>query len=109
MGPMSTDTAALVAALWVRFQPLAGARVGAVADFVAELASVTAGADALGLDEARERAIRAVHDLVGSLGSYGRPEGSVLAARLETLLEAGSTDLAVLRPLVQGLEEEVAP
>lgn len=60
-------------ALWQRFQPLVAQR----------LATVEAHLD--GRCD-REQARRAAHALAGALGSYGRPEGSRLAAELEAAL-----------------------
>jgi HPt (histidine-containing phosphotransfer) domain-containing protein len=40
----------------------------------------------------REEAQRAAHNLAGSLGSYGRPEGSELARRIDLALSSDPTD-----------------
>lgn len=77
---MTADFSPAVEQLWRRFQPLAQSRV-------AEL-DAYAGVRAEGRDDedARARARAAAHALAGALGSYGRPEGSALAAEVEALL-----------------------
>ncbi|WP_186816451.1 Hpt domain-containing protein [Cellulomonas aerilata] len=99
-----SGTPELIARLWARFQPLAVQRVGAVGEYVR---AGTEGSDAM-----YEAARQAAHDLVGSLGSYGHPEGSVLAARLEELLgdRPGAMSAAArseAQTLVASLEQEV--
>lgn len=103
---VTSDTQDLIARLWGRFQPLAVERVAVIAGFVRGEAD---GANGSAHTDARQ----AAHDLVGSLGSYGRPRGSVLAGRLEELLghqpeamtPAAQEEAA---GLLAALEEEVA-
>ncbi|MGY1814790.1 Hpt domain-containing protein [Blastococcus sp. SYSU D00820] len=69
---MSADA---VARLWARFRPLVTERLSVIQDHLDGDPAVS-----------REAAVRAAHNLAGSLGSYGRPEGSVLARRIEEAL-----------------------
>lgn len=75
-----SDLEAAIAAIWDRSKPIMRDRV----------AHLDAGAAALRdgpLDAAmREEATRAAHQLAGSLGSFGMPEGSDVARALEQLL-----------------------
>ena len=99
-----SETQELIARLWARFQPLALERARLVVAYLQDDAA----------DGTRHAAARqAAHDLVGSLGSYGRPEGSVLARRLEEVLGAEPAALAVAGraealTLAAALESEVA-
>lgn len=94
-----TDVAAITAALWERFRPLVRER----------LAVLRCWAD--GEPVPRADAARAAHNLAGSLGSYGRAEGSALARRVDVALAGDEPDDAVralVRELVVELEQVVA-
>ncbi len=91
----------LVQALWDRFQPLAGERV-AVLESYAALRST--GADDATL---REAATRATHNLHGSLGTYGRPDGSRLAMTYGDALLRGDPDPTRLLELSRRLRAVV--
>ena len=102
---MTGTTEDLIARLWARFAPLAVQRVDTLA------AHVRHGSTGTGVPT-HAQARQAAHDLVGSLGSYGRPRGSELAAALEALLGDGSAPLDPARRaeavrLVDELEREV--
>ncbi len=76
--PTPAHAAATVAALWEQFRPLVDSRVRLIEDHL------------LGGGEADLTEVaRAAHNLAGALGSYGRPEGSELARRIERALLAG--------------------
>ena len=79
--PLRTQTAAGIAALWDQFRPLVQSRVDLIDDHL----SGRGDGDAV-------EVARAAHNLAGALGSYGRPEGSVLARRIEQALLAGDAD-----------------
>jgi HPt (histidine-containing phosphotransfer) domain-containing protein len=66
-----------VARLWERFRPLVSARIGTIEAYLE-------GQDGVGLEDAA----RAAHNLAGALGSYGRPDGSRVARRIEHALRA---------------------
>lgn len=113
--PTPTPTELLIARMWERFRPLAEERVQTIDAYVrtgtaARLASVPTPRSADAVDEcesARARARQAAHDLAGSLGSYGRPNGSELARRVEELLLADDGSAPALRILVEALRSEV--
>ncbi|QZY29578.1 Hpt domain-containing protein [Nocardioides coralli] len=68
---------AIIAALWQRFRHRA----------TDHLAVLESWADGHGADD---EALTAAHKLAGSLGSYGRPEGSQIALELEQHIRAGT-------------------
>ncbi len=102
-----TDVRALVEGLWQRFQPLASRRVAALEAWVAAAdggpGRVSGDLSATSL---RDAAAAAAHDLAGSLGSYGRPEGSRLAEACEASVDSPGPGL---RDLVVRLRAEVGP
>ncbi len=76
------DPSEIIAALWERFRPTVAERLDAIASGAAAIAEgATAG------DTRVREAHRAAHNLAGALGSYGRPDGSVVARRLMALLD----------------------
>lgn len=86
-----------VAELWERFRPLVRERI--------DLLDAFAGGNP---DVAREDAARAAHNLAGSLGSYGRTEGSQVARRIDQAFLSGEGDApADLVPLVAELRSVV--
>ncbi|HWT92891.1 MAG TPA: Hpt domain-containing protein [Solirubrobacteraceae bacterium] len=75
-----SDLEAAIAAIWDRSKPIMRERVEHVDRAAAALRDGP-------LDPAvREEASRAAHQLAGSLGSFGMPEGSDVARALEQLL-----------------------
>ncbi|ABA19864.1 multi-component transcriptional regulator, winged helix family [Trichormus variabilis ATCC 29413] len=62
--------------------------------------------------ELRSQAIREAHTLAGSLGTFGLPEGSKLARKIEQLLKSGKkltpTEIQSLQNWVKLLRQEVA-
>lgn len=86
-----------IAALWVQFRPLVRSRVELIEEHLAG-----GGGDTV-------EVARAAHNLAGALGSYGRPEGSVVARRIEHALLAGDpetlsqarADVVALRAIVE--------
>lgn len=99
---MSEQAERVIARMWDRFRPLAAERV-------AVLRSCADAASAGTLDaDLAEHGVLAAHSLAGSLGSYGRPEGSRLARLAEADLSAGVPDPAALALTVDGLDAEVA-
>ena len=111
MDTLSDTTQALIARLWATFQPLAVERVGIVAAYLTTGAcpprdAATSAPDRTGTSPWAQ-ARQAAHDLAGSLGSYGRPEGSALAARLEAVLD-GHGDVADAPALLAAIEREVS-
>jgi len=103
MSEAADKTAALLAKLWVKIQPLVEERI-AVLDRAAAAAAHSALPDDLRI-EARNSA----HKLAGSLGMYGFDEGTRVARELEQLLDAGSPDAARLSSLVAELRASVVP
>ncbi|HTH48344.1 MAG TPA: Hpt domain-containing protein [Candidatus Limnocylindria bacterium] len=100
MSRTHNPTAALIAALWERNQPLVRERV----DVLQRAAVVAAGG---GLDHAlRVHALEAAHKLAGALGMYGRAEAGAVASRMEQMLEAdGAVDAPELERLAAELRQ----
>ncbi|MDT0164102.1 Hpt domain-containing protein [Actinotalea sp. AC32] len=82
-----SGTEELIARLWEQFRPLAERRIGLIEAYVGgrEVVLLSEVPTPWGGD-ARTQARQAAHDLVGALGSYGRPDGSRLARDVEHLL-----------------------
>lgn len=85
-----------IAELWERFRPLVQERLDLLQAYVNGDPEVI-----------REDAARAAHNLAGSLGSYGRTEGSHVARRIDQAFLTGDDDPAVLAPLVAELHSVV--
>ena len=99
MSSSPDDVAAITAALWERFRPLVRERVQVLRSWAQGDPSV-----------AREDAARAAHNLAGSLGSYGRTEGSDVARRADVALAGPAPDEPVrgaVAELVAELERVV--
>lgn len=103
MAVVTLDARGLVEQMWQRFQPLAQERVADIQRYA------DVRADGSESDESREAASRAAHALAGSLGSYGRPTGSVLADEVESLIATPGADPVRLGELTERLAEVVAP
>ncbi|WP_160297642.1 Hpt domain-containing protein [Demequina salsinemoris] len=89
------DATAIIAALWERFRPTVAERLDTLD---AGLDAIRA--DAPGTAPAVRDAHRAAHNLAGALGSYGRPDGSVVARRLMAELDAPRPDAEAVAALV---------
>jgi HPt (histidine-containing phosphotransfer) domain-containing protein len=96
-------TAALLATIWVKLQPLVKERLGTL-----ELAAEAAAAGTLG-EDLRQEAADVAHKLAGSLGMYGCDEGTRVARELELLLEGAAPDVERLRELAARLRRAVFP
>ena len=84
--------------LWQRYE----------ADNLERVAELTLAAEATYLDPAaRASALRAAHQLAGSLGSYGFPEGTRLAREIDRVLR-NDESTAQLQPLVAALSATIA-
>jgi HPt (histidine-containing phosphotransfer) domain-containing protein len=103
MSDAADKTAALLAALWQRNQPLVSERL-AILDRAADAAAVGT------LDEGlRNEAVSAAHKLAGSLGMYGYDEGTRIAREMEVLLGGAAPDGARLQLLCGELRAAVFP
>jgi HPt (histidine-containing phosphotransfer) domain-containing protein len=71
----------IVARLWEQFRPLVAQRLQLLQSYADGDGSVD-----------REDARQAAHNLAGALGSYGRPQGSEIARRIELGLTAGAPE-----------------
>ncbi len=80
-----------VALLWERFRDTAMERLETLESMGIALLEGRHDSDLA------ERALHAAHKLHGSLGTFGRARGSVLAAELESLLEAPDLDATGVR------------
>ena len=95
----------LVRAIWVRSKPTATGRIAllrAAIITIQQAGSLT--------EEQREAAVSAAHNLAGVLGTFGFPQGTDAARRIELLLESGPATLATAEALslpVAVLEEIV--
>lgn len=99
---MTGEERRLVEQLWERLRPLAEERVVTIGHYAALRGR---GSD----DEtARQAAMDAAHALSGSLGSYGRPEGSALAEEVEALVGLPGADPERLQDLAERLADVVS-
>ena len=103
MSSAQDKTATLLAALWLKIQPLVEERVATL-----EQAATAAAAGSLS-DELRKEAIGSAHKLAGSLGMYGYDEGTRAARELEVLLGTAAPDAARLSTLIAELRAAVFP
>ena len=71
----------IVARLWEQFRPLVAQRLQLLQSYADGDGSVD-----------REDARQAAHNLAGALGSYGRPEGSEIARRIDLGLTTGAPE-----------------
>ena len=79
-GPLSSPADDAIRQLWEKFRPLVEAQLQRLEDAGLELLEGRLS------PETADAARRNAHQLAGSLGTYGYPRGSELAARLEALL-----------------------
>ncbi len=93
--------------LWRHVRHIAQARVDLVARAAGDLRR-REGAGPGGDSCLTAPAVEECHKLVGSLGSYGRASGSVLALRVAELLGSRDPDLDALDEAVAGLQTAVA-
>jgi len=97
--------ASVMAALWERFKDSFTTQVDLL-----ERAIVATQAGTLTAD-LRQEALQTVHKLVGALGIYGFPQGSVLAKQIETVLRSSTTLTAVeiqqLARWIEALRQEL--
>jgi hypothetical protein len=102
--PEAADiTAALLAKLWVKVQPIVEERF-----VVLDRAAIAVGQGSLS-DDLRIEGRNAAHKLAGSLGMYGFDEGTRIARELEHMLDAGTPDTARFSALVTDLRAAVVP
>ena len=94
-----------VAAIWDKFKDLCFERVGVLDAFV------TAFRDGALLDGQQTEARREAHNMAGSLGSVGFPEGSNITRQMEHILQGEAPispdEFVRLSELVASLKEEV--
>ena len=96
-------TQTLISARWERKRPLMMRRL-TVLDRAAEAASHGELEGTL-----CQEALREAHKLAGSLGTFGFPEGTEIARRLEAGLEFGTLPPEQMRELTQQLRETLFP
>lgn len=97
------DVGDMIARLWAAQYPVV---LGRFASIEHGIDAIRAGATPA--DEAVQVAYREAHNLAGALGSYGRPEGSVLARELMAALAEAGPDPDSLSMLVSGIKEACA-
>ncbi|NTV39926.1 MAG: hypothetical protein HGA51_08240 [Demequinaceae bacterium] len=93
----------MIARLWVAQYPVVLGRFAAIDEGIE---SIRAGASPS--DAVVQVAYREAHNLAGALGSYGRPEGSVLARELMGALAEQGPDPESLSALVARIREACA-
>lgn len=96
-------TQKLIAALWLRSQPMVFERL-AILDRAAGAAAENSLAH-----ELREQAIDTAHKLAGSLGMFGFPQGSTWASEIEVLLDGDNVDALELTVLATKLRRSLFP
>lgn len=103
------DTDALIRSLWEQFRPLVESRIEAIEQYVAACSpeSGDTPAQQRRLETLHARAKDAAHNLAGALGSYGRPDGSTIAAEVNVALEHAVTEVDEVARLVQRLRAAV--
>lgn len=94
-----------VLAVWQRHKERIRNQVGAIAQAVEAAAQNRLSSDL------RTSAIAHAHTLAGSLGSFGKPNGSAIARQIESLLQdhstLTSTEIAMLKDWIQKLHQEI--
>ena len=103
MSEAADKTAALLAKLWVKIQPIVEERLA-----ILDRASSAATAGSLS-PELRKEAQNNAHKLAGALGMYGFDEGTLVARELERLLDTEAPDPVRLSELVRELRTSVTP
>lgn len=98
---MSEDVQAAITRLWARSRPVVLERIAALQATAGELAAGRLAPQEL--EDARADA----HKLVGSLGTFGIPQGSDLARGVERELEGEGGNPARLRDLLAQLRQVV--
>lgn len=98
MGPMSEAFKEQVARIWLQFRDVVVGRLSPIEAAVCGLASGSFTAADL------KAAEDAAHKLAGSLGTFGMPDGSLVARDLEVLLQEASPDLSRVEALTRELE-----
>ena len=103
MSEAADKTAALLANLWVKIQPIVEERLAFL-----DRASSAASAGSLSL-ELRKEAQSNAHKLAGALGMYGFDEGTLVARELERLLDTEAPEPVRFSELVRELRASVTP
>ena len=101
------ETELLIATLWRAFRPLVDARVQLIESYLDQRGAPGAPASTPLEAETLAQAQAAAHNLAGALGSYGRPEGSTLAAQIERALGQADLDTAAARSILRELRDVV--
>jgi len=100
------QTMAALAGIWQRFQPRINQQVVVLEQAAAALAQQELR------QELRSSATTEAHTLAGSLGTFGFPQGSQLARKIERLLQSqslGRSEAMRLRDLVEALRQTIEP
>ncbi|MBD0346581.1 MAG: response regulator, partial [Coleofasciculus sp. Co-bin14] len=99
------QTLLALAKVWNRFKGRISEQVEVIEQAVTALLNNTLG------EELRTQAEHEAHTLAGSLGTFGFPEGSRVARKIERLLQANPSlahkEVMQLRELVRGLRKEI--
>lgn len=104
--PENEATTAMMLGLWERFKDSFQEQLAFL-----EQTITTSQAEPMSL-ELQQEAKQTVHKLVGSLGLFGFPQGSVLAKKMENLLGAANplpeTAIQEMRGLITALQQELS-
>lgn len=103
MSDAADKTAALLAKLWLKIQPIVEERLA-----ILDRASSAATEGSLSL-ELRKEAQNNAHKLAGALGMYGFDAGTLIARDLERLLDSEAPDPIRFSELVRELRASVTP
>jgi diguanylate cyclase (GGDEF)-like protein len=103
--PARQQTLSALAGVWERFKGRICEQVSVLDQASTALLNETLG------QELRDRAEREAHTLAGALGTFGFPEGSRVARKIEHLFQGeqslGQKEVKELRKLVEALRQEI--
>ncbi len=103
--PIQSDQATMsvkIAAVWQHFQGQVIHQVSVIEQAIEALSQGVVDAELLTVAQ------REAHSLAGSLGTFGMPEGSRLAAHIETTLRKNAIDSPDLQQWAQLLRQEIS-
>ncbi len=100
--PLQATLSVKIAAVWQHFKEQVSHQVSVIEQAIEALS------DGIVDPELLTAAQQEAHSLAGSLGTFGIPEGSKLAAHIETTLRKNAIDSPNLQPWVKRLRQEIS-